>query len=299
MVVRIETERLILRPMGVQDLQDLLDLHTQPATIEFLGATTPKLARERLALCERNWAQGGYDLLAVLDRSTGEFLGRAGVKYWPQFNETEAGWAFRREAWGHGYATEAARASIDWAFRTLPVPYVTAMIRPDNSRSQAVARRLGLAPLREDVVVGIPVTVHAVDRRRWGAAAQPDEVEQLLAHVARWAARQPDLVAVALVGSRARGDARADSDVDLVLLSHEPGRYIYAEEWAGELGGVAVLASAQRGMLVEQRLRTESGTELDIAIGPPRWAQSAPAEIGVRAIHDPDRLLKHLTRAAG
>ena len=58
------------------------------------------------------------------------FVGRIGLRYWPQFGETEAGWAMSRQVWGRGYATEAARAAIEWGFATLPLPYVTAMVRP-------------------------------------------------------------------------------------------------------------------------------------------------------------------------
>jgi Acetyltransferase (GNAT) domain len=88
-------------------------------------------------------------MFAVLDRGC-RFLGRARLKYWPQFEETEVGWAFRRDAWGHGYATEAARACLEWGFGSLDVPYLTAMIHPDNEASIQLARRLGMSPLRED-----------------------------------------------------------------------------------------------------------------------------------------------------
>jgi RimJ/RimL family protein N-acetyltransferase len=304
-VIRIETERLLLRPMGVDDVNDVVELHRQPAVSEFLGPATPELALERLKLCQRNWRERGHDLMAMIERSTGRFVGRMGLRYWPQFNETEAGWALCREVWGRGYATEAARAIIDWGFRTFPLPYVTAMIRPDNSRSVGVARRLGLRPIRDDVLNDIPVIVHAVARDSWGVWAQTDEVEALLSHVAEWARDRPDLVAVAMVGSRARGTARPDSDLDLVLLSHEPARYIEQEDWAWQLGAAAVQATAHRGMLIEQRLTTASGLELDIGIGSPRWASVGPLDPGtarvtrdgLRIIHDPEGVLARLREA--
>jgi RimJ/RimL family protein N-acetyltransferase len=94
----------------------------------------------------------------------------AGMKYWPQFDETELGWVFRRDAWGHGYATEAARACRDWGFCSLSVPYLTAMIQAANDRSAAVARRLGLSPLRTDVLLGTKVVVYALSRDDWAPA---------------------------------------------------------------------------------------------------------------------------------
>jgi RimJ/RimL family protein N-acetyltransferase len=68
------------------------------------------------------------------------------VSDWLQFEETEVGWAFRRDAWVHGYATEAARACLEWGFGSLDVPYLTAMIHPDNEASIQLARRLGMSP---------------------------------------------------------------------------------------------------------------------------------------------------------
>lgn len=304
-VIRIETERLILRPMAIEDVDEFVALHEQRAVADFLGPATRKLALQRLEFCQQNWRERGHDLMTVLERSSGRFVGRMGLRYWPQFDETEAGWALRREVWGLGYATEAARAVIDWGFRTFPLPYVTAMIRPDNGRSIGVARRLGLRPIRDDVLHDIPVIVHAIQRGAWGADGRVDEVERLLDHVAEWAQTRDDLVAVAVVGSRARGTPRPDSDLDLVLLSRQPGRYIQEEDWAAELGGASIHASAHRGALIEQRLTTASGQELDVGIGSPRWASVKPvdsgtarvAQEGLRIIYDPERLLARLRAA--
>jgi RimJ/RimL family protein N-acetyltransferase/predicted nucleotidyltransferase len=303
--MRIETERLILRPLGLGDLEDFLELHRQPEVVEFLGPAAPEPARERLELCERTWAERGHDLIAMVERSSGRFVGRTGLKYWPQFNETEVGWVLHRAEVGQGYASEAARAVIDWGFNTFPLPYITAMIRPDNGRSLGVARRLGLTPIREDSVFEIPVIVHATSREAWGAGQQPDEVGALLDHVARWASDRPDMVAVAVVGSRARGTARRDSDLDLVLLSRDPERYFREESWAQEIGGAQVRGSAHRGLLFEQRLTTASGLELDLGIGSPHWASVEPLDAGtarvareaLRVVYDPERLLARLREA--
>jgi RimJ/RimL family protein N-acetyltransferase len=274
--MRIQTERLLIRPMGTGDLDHFLDLHSQPAIIEFLGPATPEGARQRLEFCERMWQERGHDLMAVIERSSGRFVGRIGLRYWPEWGETEAGWAISREFWGQGYATEGARAAIEWGFTTLPLPYITAMVRPDNSRSLGVARRLGMAPIRDDVLYGVPVIVHAIDRQRWGAPPRTDQVELLLARVAEWAADQPDLLAVAVVGSPTASGA------ELVLLSRDPADFPDAEEWAGELGGAAVLASARRETLIEHRLQTSSGVELQLTIG-----SDPPPDGDLRPLYDP------------
>jgi RimJ/RimL family protein N-acetyltransferase len=162
--VLIETERLRLRPIEVGDLDEFAALHADPEVTEFIRPLDRAAAAERLRRDESEWSERGHGLLAVLDRSDGAFLGRCGLKYWPQFEETELGWALRRDAWGHGYATEAARACAEWGFSRLDVPYLTAMIAPDNVRSVRVAERLGLTPLREDVLLGDPVVVYGLER---------------------------------------------------------------------------------------------------------------------------------------
>jgi RimJ/RimL family protein N-acetyltransferase/predicted nucleotidyltransferase len=305
----IETERLILRPLGRGDFEQLVALHREPAVVEFLGAVTPENVAERVVLYERAWQERGHDLMAIIERSNGRFLGRAGLKYWPQFGETEVGWALFADAQGHGYATEAARGLLRWGFATFPFPYITAMIRPDNSRSLGVAGRLGMEVIREDVMFGVPVVAHASSREEWtDLALQPEErVAYLLDRVSAWAGSQPDLVGVAVVGSWARGGARADSDLDLVFLSWDPERYVEQEDWAHELGASEVLASAHRGMLVEQRLKMAWGPELDVGIGSPRWASLAPlhpgtarvARAGLRIVHDAEGMLAGLKRGVG
>jgi RimJ/RimL family protein N-acetyltransferase len=163
----IETARLVLRPTGLADIDEFVVLHADREVTRFVRSLDRLQAEERLELAEREWAERGHGMFAVRDRATNRFLGRVGLKYWPQFDETEVGWVLRRDAWGHGYATEAGRACIDSGFGQLAVPYLTAMIHPDNPASIRVAKRLGLAPLRTDVLLGDEVVVYALSRRDW------------------------------------------------------------------------------------------------------------------------------------
>lgn len=160
--MQIETERLLLRRFSHEDLDDFVALHSDPEVTRFIRPLDRPQAEERLRKDGVEWGERGYGMLALVDKASGEFLGRAGLKYWPQFEETELGWALRREIWDNGYATEAGRACVEWAFSALGLPYVTAMINRENARSIAVAERLGLAPVREDVLLGEPVVVYAL-----------------------------------------------------------------------------------------------------------------------------------------
>ncbi|MFJ8785296.1 GNAT family N-acetyltransferase [Streptomyces sp. NPDC102476] len=160
----IETERLLLRPLRVEDVEVFVALHEDERVNRFVGAYSHQQALKRLASVEQQWAERGHGLCAVELKSTGEFIGRVGLNYWEQFNEVELGWTLKAGTWGRGYATEAARACLDWGFATLDEAYFISMIRPGNTASVHVAERLSFAPLREDALFGNPVTVYSLDK---------------------------------------------------------------------------------------------------------------------------------------
>lgn len=162
--ISIETERLRLRPVALGDLDEVVRLHEDPEVARFMGTPDRQWLEEWVEGSDGEWAELGYGRMAVLDRDSGAFLGRTGLKRWPQFGETEVGWALQPEARGKGLATEAARAVLEWS-QQFELPYVTAMIRPDNPASIAVAERLGLSPMREDELLGIPVIVYSTAAR--------------------------------------------------------------------------------------------------------------------------------------
>jgi len=160
----ITTERLRLRPATMEDIDFWVDLHADPEVNRFVGAYTPERAEDRLRRISDSWAARGYGLCVVELLDNGEAIGRSGLNWWEEFGETEIGWTFQHEHWGKGYATEAARAVLEWGFGKLELDQITAMIAPGNQASIAVAERLGFTPRRKDEVLGMPCTVYALDR---------------------------------------------------------------------------------------------------------------------------------------
>jgi RimJ/RimL family protein N-acetyltransferase len=168
--VVIETDRLLLRRATVDDIEELVEIHADPAIVRFMGPWDRARAMEWLTEVDQNWQEREYGRVAITDRESGGLLGRSGLMYLPQFSETELGWTLRREAWGHGYATEAARACANWAFGQFEIPYLTSLIERGNERSMRVARRLRMTPIRDDVFYDRPMIVHAVSRDAWLAS---------------------------------------------------------------------------------------------------------------------------------
>lgn len=133
------------------------------------------------------------------------------------------------------------------------------------------------------------------------------EVRELLGRVGAWAARRPDVVAVALVGSWARGRPRMGSDVDLVVLTTDKPTYLREESWMAELGGTRIIRTRDWGPLyTERRFVLPSGLEVEVGVAPPAWASTDPPDPGtcahVRdgglvALHDPDGVLARLVEA--
>lgn len=101
------------------------------------------------------WALFGHGALMIDRRDTGKTVGQVGINAGPLFPETELGWLLYEGHEGQGFATEAARALLDWAFSALPLHSLVSYTDPENLASQAVARRLGAvidpgAPVKDE-----------------------------------------------------------------------------------------------------------------------------------------------------
>jgi len=137
-------------------------------------------------------------------------------------------------------------------------------------------------------------------------AGRREEVARLLDTVRSWAAERPDLHAVALVGSWAREAARADSDVDVVLLTDDPAAYLDDDGWVAAFGATGVVHTQQWGVLTERRVALAGGLEIEFGVTSPEWASTDPPDAGTRdvasdglvVLYDPEGLLAKLADAA-
>jgi RimJ/RimL family protein N-acetyltransferase len=142
--VRITTARLILRPLQLHDFGAWAGLMADKDATPFIGGQQPRaLAWRGFMSMAGAWHLTGVAMFSVLEKSSGRWVGRVGPWQPDGWPGPEIGWAIIRECWGRGYATEAAAASIDWAFDTLGWEEVIHCIAPENALSQAVARKLG------------------------------------------------------------------------------------------------------------------------------------------------------------
>lgn len=163
----LETDRLILRRLTPDDLGELVSIQADPDLIRFLGSFDDAGMASWLADVNASWAQRGYGRVGLVERATGRLVGRSGIMFVEQFGAPELGWTLRRTAWGHGYATEAAEACLEWGFATLGQTRIISLIERTNSRSLQVAGRLGMVPGEHATWLERPMIVHAMTRQAW------------------------------------------------------------------------------------------------------------------------------------
>ena len=146
----IETERLILRDWTDADIEPFLHHTNTPAVMRWLGGV--KSGPERLAgieRCMRLQEERGFTFWVVERKADGELLGFCGIKLAdtpgsPIEGQYEIGWRLREDAWGQGYAKEAAIASLDFAFGTLGAERVVSITFAPNVGSWGLMERLGM-----------------------------------------------------------------------------------------------------------------------------------------------------------
>jgi RimJ/RimL family protein N-acetyltransferase len=164
----IDTGRLILRRFVERDLDAFHELCSRPEVIRY-AQSTPIASREAaLAFMHaapfHDYAMYGYGRFACVWKATGDVIGFSGLKYVPEISDTELGYRFLPEFWGRGLATEAGRASIEFARTDLGLRRLVAIVHPDNVASANVLTKLGFAvekQLRYSGLEGVEVNLFA------------------------------------------------------------------------------------------------------------------------------------------
>jgi RimJ/RimL family protein N-acetyltransferase len=170
--LHLETERLLLRMPRLEDVDAYLPIAADEETMRFIGGVMDRAGVEQAVhLWLARWQANGFGHLIAERREDGCLLGRTALHVWDtrtweistaplagEHGQVELGWTFAREHWGHGYATEAARAVRAWGY-SLGVESIISLIHPENARSARVAAKLGATPTQAIEVMSTPATV--------------------------------------------------------------------------------------------------------------------------------------------
>jgi len=169
----IRTERLLIRKPQIEDAPGLLEAFADPEAMRYIGdGSTTDLAGAEEAVDRwlERWDAWGLGMFVVERAEDARVLGRAGFLRWdPETweiggSETELGWGLAREHWGHGYATEAARALRDWALGERGLNRLISLIQHENLRSVRVAEKLGERYERDVEVRGKATRLYSLER---------------------------------------------------------------------------------------------------------------------------------------
>ena len=140
----IKTDRLILRSFNMADLDGYAKICTDSESMRFIGgALNYEQTLENMAIIQGHWLLRGYGIWAIQSIQTGDFVGRAGLLNLYGWPGIEVCWALSPDHRGKGYASEAAKAAIDWTFNKKVTDRLISLIHPLNVKSIAVAERVG------------------------------------------------------------------------------------------------------------------------------------------------------------
>lgn len=145
-IPQLQTERLRLTAFADRHFEAYAAMLADPNSTRFVGDGQPldrMNAWRSMAMLLGHWVLRGYGMWALELRDSGEFVGRVGLLHPEGWPDLELGWMLRPEHRHHGYATEAGRAALGFAFNTIKAPRAISLIRHENSASERVARRLG------------------------------------------------------------------------------------------------------------------------------------------------------------
>ena len=157
----------MLREFVPDDVLALALVLSDPETMRFYPAPFDRAGVEQwIARNRQRYAKDGHGLWAMVLKAGGEMVGDCGLTLQAVdgLDEVEVGYHVRRDLWGQGLATEAARACRDFGFARLPVERIISLIRPENLPSRRVAEKNGMTVWKEILWRGLPHLVYAIRR---------------------------------------------------------------------------------------------------------------------------------------
>jgi RimJ/RimL family protein N-acetyltransferase len=146
--MELQTPQLTLRRFTVDDAEEYFPLVSLPEVIRFTGdepcRSVDEVRAQLAARPIRDYAVHGFGRMACIERSTGRLVGFSGLKYLEDMDEIDVGYRFLPDCWGKGYATESARAIMDYEVAHHGIKRVIGLVEPANSGSVNVLTKLGL-----------------------------------------------------------------------------------------------------------------------------------------------------------
>jgi ribosomal-protein-alanine N-acetyltransferase len=175
----IETERLRLRALTPDDLDDLAALYADPDVMRYVGNGQPATRDRAEAAIQRSrdyWDQHPFGPWLIELKDTGEFVGRCALVYLQELPEVEVGYILAKPHWGKGYATEVTKALLAYGFDTVGLDRIVAITYPENTPSQHVLEKAGLKYEKMAHLMDTDVCYFVITREMYENANQPEDL---------------------------------------------------------------------------------------------------------------------------
>ncbi len=168
----LQTAHLILCPLQADDAQILQRIYREDGVLQYFPNPTPpplEKVQKFIAGQGKHWAEYGYGNWGIVPEGESQIVGWVGLQYVPELQETEIGYLLARPFWGMGYATEAARASLQFGFEHFDFGHIIALVHPDNLGSRRVLEKCGMAYVENKFLWGMEMMRYRLERAGWRA----------------------------------------------------------------------------------------------------------------------------------
>jgi [ribosomal protein S5]-alanine N-acetyltransferase len=166
--VEIQTERLLLRQFRAEDLAAHRAMVDDDPAVTWAHVRLPLVdSLRRWADRLDGWSQDGFGMWIAAERASGRIIGHCGLQRLESGDDVEVGYYLGRTAWGHGYATELARACLRFGFVDRDLSRIVAVVRLENQPSRRVLEKIGMRHERDGHFYGFDAALYSVDRAQF------------------------------------------------------------------------------------------------------------------------------------
>ncbi len=159
----LETEQLILRPLDMKDVDAIYAMRSDSDVMQFIREPQNRAESANwVELVSSRWKKEQIGFCAMIEKSSGKFVGWCGLWQLKETGEIEIGYAVAKEFWGKGYATEAATEFLDYAFERLAIEKIVAVARPENAASRRVMEKLKMNFVKTDTFYDQTLVQYAI-----------------------------------------------------------------------------------------------------------------------------------------
>jgi len=169
MHIVFESPRLLLRQFTEEDAPLIFQLNSDPEVIKYvheLLLTSEDQARKIIVDVIMPQYKNNLGRWAIHLKENNQFLGWCGLKYRPELDETDLGYRLKKSTWGKGYATEAAKHTLDHGLNKLNLPVITAHAHVENIASIRVLEKIAMHFTREEILDNCPVKTYTTPKQQ-------------------------------------------------------------------------------------------------------------------------------------